>query len=414
MEEIKQIDICIVGAGPGGAAAALVLAKSGIACHIFDKAIFPRDKICGDALSGKVSAVMRLIDLEMPKQFSVLPFQIPSYGIRFVAPNGKELNIPFSLKDPGQMEIPPGFIAKRIDFDNYLVEEIKKNELIHLHENTEIVEYVKNENGYLLSTKTGNQFQTKLLIVADGAHSKFARHHGGIEMDELHYSAGLRAYYKNVSGFSAQNFIELHFLKGVLPGYFWIFPLANGQANVGLGILSKTISQRKLNLKKIMQDIIDNHPSIAPRFKDAELVDGMKGYGLPLGSKKRVLSGNNYMLLGDAASLIDPFTGEGIGNAMLCGLAAARVAKIAIDKNDFSKNALQDYDNEVYRKLGPELNLSYKMQKLVKYPWLFNFIANKASKNKTLAETISCMFDDVDLRKKIKSPKFYFQLIFNT
>ena len=277
------------------------------------------------------------------------------------------------------MEIPPGFIAKRIDFDNYLVEEIKKNELIHLHENTEIVEYVKNENGYLLSTKTGNQFQTKLLIVADGAHSKFARHHGGIEMDELHYSAGLRAYYKNVSGFNTQNFIELHFLKGVLPGYFWIFPLANGQANVGLGILSKTISQRKLNLKKIMQDIIDNHPSIAPRFKDAELIDG-----------------------------------EGIGNAMLCGLAAARGAKIAIGKNDFSKNTLQDYDNEVYRKLGPELNLSYKMQKLVKYPWLFNFIANKASKNKTLAETISCMFDDVDLRKKIKSPKFYFQLIFNT
>ena len=414
MENLIKTEICIIGAGPGGASAALVLAKNGISSHVFDKAVFPRDKICGDALSGKVSAVMRLIDPEMPKRFSALPIEIPSYGIRFVAPNGKELNVPFSLKDPNQMEVPPGFIAKRMDFDNYLVEEIKKNPIIHLHENTEIVDYIKIENGYLISTKGGDKYETKLLIIADGAHSKFARHYGGIEMDEMHYSAGLRAYYKNVSDFNNQNFIELHFLKGVLPGYFWIFPLPNGQANVGLGILSKTISQRKLNLKKIMQEIIDHHPAIAPRFKNAELVDGMKGYGLPLGSKKRKLSADNYMLLGDAASLIDPFTGEGIGNAMLCGLAAARTAKVAMERGDYSKDTLQDYDNEVYRKLGPELNLSYKMQKLVKYPWLFNFIANKASKNKTLAETISCMFDDVDLRKKIKSPKFYFQLIFNT
>ena len=409
----KNQRICILGAGPGGASAALVLAQMGIPSLLIDKAVFPRDKICGDALSGKVAAVMRQITPDMPKSFSGENIQIPSYGIRFFAPNGKELRVPFSLKNPEEMEVPPGFIAKRYDFDHYLIQQVKQHELIELRENTEVVDYQKTEHGYTLTCKDGSTFETNLLLVADGAHSKFARHHAQIEMENAHYSAGLRAYYEGVSGMDGQNFIELHFIKEALPGYFWIFPLPNNQANVGLGILSKTVSEKRLNIKKMMQDIIEHHPIISDRFKHAKVVDSIKGYGLPLGSKKRKISGDHYMLLGDAASLIDPFTGEGIGNAMLCGLAAARVAKSALEQNDYSADFLQQYDVEVNRKLGAELALSTKMQRLVNYPWLFNFVVNKANRNKTLAETISCMFDDVDLRKKLKSPRFYWKLFWD-
>ena len=116
------------------------------------------------------------------------------------------------------------------------------------------------------------------------------------------------------------------------------------------------------------------------------------------------------MLLGDAGSLIDPFTGEGIGNAMICGIKAAET--VAAVNGDYSAVQLQQYDESVYKRLWPELSLSKKMQELVKYPWLFNLVVNKAARSKTLRETISCMFEDLDLRGRLKDPRFYLKVLF--
>ena len=182
------------------------------------------------------------------------------------------------------------------------------------------------------------------------------------------------------------NYIELHFLKEFLPGYLWIFPLPNGEANVGVGMRSDVISKKKINLKKEMMNIIKPYPALKERFIDAELVDDIKGFGLPLGSKKRKISGDNYILIGDAASLIDPFTGEGIGNAMICGMKAAETIINDSSKNRFSSNALISYDEKVYNRLWKELLLSYRMQQLVRFPWLFNFIVKKANNNKTVGQ----------------------------
>ncbi|MFL5731058.1 MAG: NAD(P)/FAD-dependent oxidoreductase [Cytophagaceae bacterium] len=118
------------------------------------------------------------------------------------------------------------------------------------------------------------------------------------------------------------------------------------------------------------------------------------------------------MLIGDAASLIDPFTGEGISHAMISGMHAAEHAADCLVLNRFDATFMSGYDQRVYSRLGKELAISTKMQYLIKYPWLFNFVVNKATKNKELSEMISCMFDDLDLRKKLKSPGFYFRLIF--
>ncbi len=128
--------------------------------------------------------------------------------------------------------------------------------------------------------------------------------------------------------------------------------------------------------------------------------------GLPLGSKKRKISGNRFILTGDAASLIDPFTGEGISNAMYCGMIAAEIAKEAVEKNCFDKNFLKQYDEKIYSRLWNELKLSHTLQKLCMYPWLFNFVINKAEKNKTFRETISCMFDDPFQHSGIRSLEF--------
>ena len=281
-----ETDVCIIGAGPGGCATAIQLAKLGIKNVLVDKAVFPRDKICGDALSGKVMSVFNKIDPTIAQEFSKQDAQIGSWGVKFIAPNGKALRVPFKLNF-NKEQAPPGFIAKRFDFDNFLVEQTKRFPEIQLLQNTDITTHTKTANGWIVKDKNAaTEIHAKILIVCNGAHSNFAKEIGGIKMEPEHYCAGIRAYYSGVTDLDPDNFIELHFIKDFLPGYFWIFPLANGLANVGVGVASNTVSDKKMNLKKEMLDLIQDHPQFKERFKNAELVDPIKGYGLPLGSKK--------------------------------------------------------------------------------------------------------------------------------
>ena len=408
-------EILIIGAGPGGVATALQLAKQNISCIIVDKANFPRNKICGDALSGKVVEVLKKIDVTLLNDFQLQPIQLGSWGVSFVAPNNKVLEVPFKQNFDIHNQQPPGYISKRIHFDNFLFNVLKKfPDYIQVLENTDLTIFDKTDSGYKATSKDGAIIiDAKLVIAADGAQSRFARYTGDVKVEPKHYCAGVRAYYKNVSGMHNANFIELHFIKDLLPGYFWIFPLPNGEVNIGVGIRSDKISKHKLNLKNILNTIIQQHPEISKRFVNAEMVDDVKGFGLPLGSKKRSISGDNYLLIGDAASLIDPFTGEGIGNAMMSGLFAANHAMQCLQKNNFSCSFNKQYDNDVYKRLWSELKLSRTMQQLVVFPWLFNFVVNKAATNTTLRETISAMFEDLDLRDRLRKPSFYLDLIFS-
>ncbi|MBS1689918.1 MAG: geranylgeranyl reductase, partial [Bacteroidetes bacterium] len=112
--------------------------------------------------------------------------------------------------------------------------------------------------------------------------------------------------------------------------------------------------------------------------------------------------------------LIDPFSGEGIGNALYSGMLAADAIKEAVAKKQFSAAFFKEaYDDVVYKRLGDEFKISATLQRLCKYPWLFNFVVNKAYKSPSLKDTISCMFTDMDLRDQLRKPSFYFKILFN-
>jgi geranylgeranyl reductase family protein len=413
---IDPTSIVIVGAGPAGCATSMFLSKAGIPHTIIDKAVFPRDKVCGDALSGKVVYVLKELNNGLLQEYTENAQSfLPSWGVKFVAPNGKSIDIPFK-SDMSKEDHAPGFITKRFDFDNSLFNHLDPK-FAHIHTSAELIAVKPHINGIDLTCKIGGIEQVfanvKMVIGAEGDRSLIGKQLGGIKKENLHYCAGIRAYYEGVKDLHPQNFIELHFLDELLPGYFWIFPLPNGQANVGAGMLSDTVSKKKINLKADMLKAIENNPNIKERFKDAKLLGKIEGWGLPLGSKQRSLSGDNFLLTGDAGSLIDPFTGEGIGNAMYSGMLAAAHIEAALKANRFDASFNKAYDSIFYHKQWDELKLSHTMQKLVKYPWLFNFVVNKAHKNKTLRETISCMFEDLDMRSRLRSPKFYLKLLFN-
>ncbi|MEM7102943.1 MAG: geranylgeranyl reductase family protein [Bacteroidota bacterium] len=407
-------DICIIGAGPGGAAAAIKLGQLGVNCLLVDKSSFPRDKICGDGISGKTVTLLNRLNPEIVDRMHTDHEHLDCWGVKFVAPNLKELDFSFRDNFNPLEDVPPGFISKRIDFDNLLIEEVKKDPKIKLLEGVNLMSFQKENDLFILSDRNGEYtITTKLVIAANGAQSAFSRQIGGLEKEPRHHAAGVRAYYKNVEGVTQNNYIELHYLKSFSPGYFWIFPLPDGHANVGAGMSSKKISQKKVNLKKALTEIVEHHPVISKRFQKAERIGSIKGFGLPLGSKKRKISGDRYMLIGDAGHLIDPLTGEGIANAIYSGTIAAEIAAKAIAANDYSAEFLKAYDEKVFRVMGPELQISYQLQKMLSYPWLFNIMANLTIKNDKLGEVISCMFKDIDVRKKITNPIFLFKMLLN-
>jgi geranylgeranyl reductase family protein len=405
----KHFDVIIVGAGPAGCIAALNLAKTKLSVAILDKASFPRDKICGDAISGNVTFELNRLETGLLQKLDAFPKKMGTKGIRFFSPNHSFLDIGLPKSNYGIDD--PGFIAKRIDFDHLLFDEVYQHPNISVFENSALKALKTNPVEVRITTQD-HELTAQLIIGADGAHSMVAKLCGLSEMDPKHHSAGLRIYYENVSGFDTKNLIELHFYKNILPGYLWVFPLPHNQANVGIVMLSKSVSDKKVNLKKLLEDQIQGHPNLKERFKDAKALETPKGFGLPLGSKKRTISANRVMLCGDAASLIDPFTGEGIGNAMTSGRIAALHAVEAFEANTFSKEFMKEYDRKIYAKMGTEFRISHIMQKLLRFPKLFDFVVKKANKNEVVRGLLINMFDSVDIKKQLTKPSFYFKLLF--
>lgn len=417
----EMYDALVVGAGPGGATTAAFLARAGRRVLLVDKETFPRDKICGDALSGKAIDVLKRLGLHETMRQMAAPSEtegpkdapLPSWGIVFSGPYGAQVPIPFSAYDSAKEE--PGFVMARLPFD-HLVFNAAKDAGAEIWENAQVTGLLRNDAGRVTgaTVKRGNDtvdVHARFVVGADGAYSVVAKDLGFEQLDERHYCGGLRAYYEGVTGFEDHGFIELHFVAEANPGYFWIFPMAGGGANVGIGMLSKDIKKKDIKLKPLLDFCIE-HPRFKDRFANATRVGKVHGWGLPLGSKGRPLSGDGWLLVGDAGSLIDPFSGEGIGNAMVAGEMAAAWIDKAVAAGDDSAAFMKGYEGDVLAYFGTEFRLSRMMQQLGRWKWLLNFVIERASKSKTVSDAISAMFADENQRAKFANPLFYLKLAF--
>ncbi|MEP7142117.1 MAG: geranylgeranyl reductase family protein [Ferruginibacter sp.] len=404
----KNFDVVIVGAGPSGAACAIKLADSGLKVALLDKAVFPRDKTCGDALSLDIINQLPMLSGALVAEFEAMENKLPSYGVKIFSPDHHHIDIPFIYKNEKRC----GYISPRLNFDNLLFQHVKQYPAISIFENCAASSVAVKKDAVVIETNLGT-FSAQMVIGADGAHSVVSKHLANIKVEKENYSAGLRIYYEGITSFHDENYIELYFFKDILPGYLWIFPLGGNKANVGIGMLSSMVSGRKINLKETLQHLLKTNPQIKARFEHAKPLETVKGYGLPLGSKKRLISGERFLLAGDAAALIDPFTGEGIGNAIRSGRVAAAHAIACFQQNNFSSAFNKAYDKEIYHRMWKEFKISKTLQRVVMYPRLFNFVVKKAKQSKYLQKFLEqSLANVVNTRKIFGKPGFYFRMLF--
>jgi flavin-dependent dehydrogenase len=148
----------------------------------------------------------------------------------------------------------------------------------------------------------------------------------------------------------------------------------------------------KVQLKKVAYRLLASHPRFRHRFAGAQEVEGsFKGWQLPCGSERRTLAGRGWMLIGDAASLIDPFTGEGIHNAMLSGKLAAQQAVIALRNKTMHDGGLVPYETAVWKELGGELSGAYRLQRMLFDPLsrrLVDMLVHRATRRPRLRDAL--------------------------
>ena len=413
----SEFDCIVVGGGPGGAAAASYLAMDGKKVLLIEKKVWPRDKVCGDAVGGK--SLSHVIALGIKAKLESTPhFRVT--GIVFSSPNGSGVTVPLPEEDVEKMEA--GYSLPRQQFDWLLFE--RATELVIENGGSVIqgaaVTEVHNLEGRVTGVEVGlggkkgekRNYAAPWTIGAGGYLCPVARtvvkDLAKEELvDRMHYCGGYREYWSGVKGCegNAGN-IEIHFVDSIIPGYFWLFPLGGGRVNVGIGMVLGLMDKQKKKLKPLQADVIANHPLFKERFADAELIKGTgKGWQLPFGSPRkgeknqpRRAYAPGALLIGDAASLVDPFSGEGVGNALLSGEMAAR--------HVIENVGGAAYQEELWAALGPELTNSFKMQKMSRRKWLLNWFVGKAGRKPVIQEMMTEMIASKEAQENLHSKWF--------
>jgi len=378
-------DVIVVGGGPGGTTTAMALAQKGHDVLLLDRQKFPRDKICGDGVP--VSAIKVLNQLGMADKIAQADFyRIDSLLI--MSPRGYALESSLDLADDGANS----YVVPRLKFDHLLYQHALDSGAEFCQ--AQVLEPLL-ERGRVVGVRVRCQnkiqdIRARLVIAADGVTSVVARALRPDKQQDRHRAVAIRVYVDDFVEYAHQ--VEFYLYKDILPGYAWIFPTAKGQANIGLGIRLDHFRRVKGNLEKMLNQFLDM-ADIKKRFKSKTRMYGVSSWQLNFGSQPMQRAYEGAMLVGDAASLINPLTGGGIYNAIVSAEFAAAVAHEALQDNDLSRERLKEYENRCNQDLWPVMKRSFLMQQwLVPYPLLLEGLIRTLGANSSFAQTFLTKF----------------------
>ncbi|HET6811293.1 MAG TPA: geranylgeranyl reductase family protein [Acidimicrobiales bacterium] len=313
-------DVVVVGAGPAGCAAAITLARAGAGVVLVDRARFPRDKCCGDGLTA--SALRHLEELGLEP--ATVPSWTPVRDVAVRSPSGRTIEL--CLPADGLHAA----VARRRDLDLALLERARAAGAAVLEE-APVTAVERAGSGLRVATGNGGTFAPGYVIAADGAWSPTRKLLGltapaGRYLGDWH---ALRQYVAGVGAEAARR-LWVWFEPDLLPGYAWSFPLGGGRANVGYGVPRRP-GVRSGPMGALWEALLDRPHIRAVLGPAARPEAPVRAWPIPAAVDRSLLTGmgGRVLFAGDAARATDPMTGEGIGQALETGTAAARSILVA-------------------------------------------------------------------------------------
>jgi len=303
-------DVVVVGAGPSGATAATVLARAGRSVVVIDRAVFPRDKCCGDGLTTLALRELEVLGLQ--------PKMVPNWKTVDAAwlrsPSGREVCLPLPADGIFAATTP------RRELDAALVDiaEDAGAEVLQGHS----LDGIRSGPSSVEVDVAGHgTIEARYVIAADGMWSPTRKALGVGEPGYLGEWHAFRQYARNVTGPAAERLI-VWFEPDLLPGYMWSFPLPDGRANVGFGVQRNGV-RRVRDMKSEWEDLLQRPHIVEALGAGYELEDRHTAWPIPAGIDRATLTAGRVCFVGDAAMATDTMTGEGIGQALLTGRIAA-------------------------------------------------------------------------------------------
>jgi menaquinone-9 beta-reductase len=392
----RQAEVIVVGAGPGGAAAASFLAQAGVDVLLLEKTAFPREKVCGDGLTPR--AVRQLIRMGVGLD---TPGWIRNRGLRIVS-GGTTMELPW----PDLAEYPDfGLVRTRLDFDEILARHAQKNGA-RLYEQTAVTGPILDDTtGRVIGVtarpvddhgrKVGDEisYHAPIVVAADGNSTRLSLSMGLTRRDDRPMGVAVRTYY--TSPRHDDDWLEswLELWEGepgnskLLPGYGWIFGVGDGTANVGLGILNTSAAFQNVDYKALLRAWLDHTPE-EWGFREQNRVGPVRGAALPMGFNRKPHYAGGLLLVGDAGGMVNPFNGEGIAYAMESGEMAAEVITQALSRTtaDGRERALQGYVTALDQRYGGYYTIGRYFVKLIGNPKVMRLATQHGLHHRTLME----------------------------
>ena len=346
---MQQRDLLIIGAGPGGSAAAITAARAGLRVTMFEKGPHGRDKVCGDGLTPRAVAALGELKIDLSPAHRI-------DGLRMIAgKKTRELAWPASERFPGH-----GAVWPRQRFDNHLMD-VAAEAGAEIRYETEALPVLEGDRVVGVDAG-GERYTAPLTILAAGAQGAAAKVLGAERDPDEPFGLAIRAYAPTPR--HAERHLEaclsLRDEHGTpVPGYGWMFPAGDGTVNIGVGALSTMKGFKKLNLNKLL----DQYAAIVrPTWSIGDYVDKPRAWRLPMSSTKR--HGPGWVAVGDAAGFVNPMNGEGIDYALESGMLA--VEQYLADPAQAPAN----YDRLVGERFDAFLRTGRRFSFLIGHPWL--------------------------------------------
>ena len=399
MKNKQFFDVVIIGAGPSGSNAAISYKKLNpdLKIALVDKAIFPRDKSCGDAFGpGVISALKRFgnehILEDEPEVVSTTLFGPKNIGIQNYIPEVKN-------KEDSIV-----YVIPRLDLDNRILN-LAKEEEVETFEGYRFSKFFNNEES--VSVEIENEakekyiLEAKLLVGADGANSRVRKSLNLKQNSDWNKAIAIRAY------IDSPNYLEIFKERtlmfeinvSAIKGYAWAFPSKGDLLNIGIGVPLSVFKKEKMDIKNLLDEFVK---TLESRGVEVENLRMEKSFMLPFASSRPKLGHNRVALIGDAGSMINPMSGEGIFYGMEAGFLLANATHQLINEGGSVLNkGITKYEKVFNKRFGKHF-LSCSLARLVfQSPFMTKRLLNIASLDQhTIDFVVELLFDEANLTIK--------------